>query len=185
VNSHHPSVQFALIDQTVLVRRAQKGDRRAFAALYDHYARLVRAIAYDACGDFSVSQDITQDVFLKAMSRLDQLKNAERFGAWISQIARRSGKDWRRSRSRDRHEFKPQPPDSPAAFEDNSSVELLQAIRRLPYRERMSLHIFYLDEQPAELARKTLGLSSSGFYKLLERARHNLANVLQKQEQAR
>ena len=47
----------------------------------------------------------------------------------------------------------------------------MQVIRGLPYRERMAMHIFYLDEQPVEMARKTLGLSTSGFYKLLERVR--------------
>jgi hypothetical protein len=45
----------------------------------------------------------------------------------------------------------------------------------------MALHIFYLDEQPAEMARQTLGLSSSGFYKLLERARKSVAQLM-KQE---
>jgi RNA polymerase sigma-70 factor (ECF subfamily) len=171
-----------MFDQALLVRQAQNGDRDAFASLYDRYAPLVRAIAYDACGNATTMQDIAQDVFLKAYCRLDQLRNPERFGAWIAQIARRAGRDWRRSHMRDRHEFQPQPPEVSTALEENTAVELVQAIRCLPYRERMALHIFYLDEQPAEMARKTLGLSSSGFYKLLERARASVAKVM-KQDQ--
>jgi RNA polymerase sigma-70 factor (ECF subfamily) len=165
-------------NEAMLVRRTRNGDRDAFAALYDRYARLVRAIAYDASGNFATAQDIAQDVFVKAFCRLDQLKNPDRFGAWITQIARRAGRDWQRTKMRDRHEFRPRPPDVAATIDDHSAIELLQAIRRLPYRERMALHIFYLDEQPADFARKTLGLSSSGFYKLLERARANAAKFL-------
>lgn len=172
-------------DPTFLVRRAQQGDRDAFATLYDQYAPLIRAIAYDLVGDFAATQDIAQDVFLKAFCRLNQLRKPERFGAWIAQIARRAGRDWQRTKRRDRHEFRPQPPELPAALEDNSAIELLQAIRRLPYRERMALHIFYLDEQPAEMARKTLGLSTSGFYKLLDRARDRVKAIQHDQESAR
>ena len=36
---------------------------------------------------------------------------------------------------------------------------MLNTIRQLPPKERMALHLFYLSEQPAELARQTLGLS--------------------------
>jgi RNA polymerase sigma-70 factor (ECF subfamily) len=114
------------------------------------------------------------------------LRDPERFGAWITQIARRAGRDWQRRHKRDRHEFHAQPPEPSTAFDDNSASELLEAIRWLAYRERMALHIFYLDEQPAELARTTLGLSTSGFYKLLERARANVAKIIQQdQESAR
>jgi RNA polymerase sigma-70 factor (ECF subfamily) len=173
-------------DDTSLVRRAQQGDRGAVAALYDRYARLVRAIAFDASSDLCVAQDITQEVFLKTFCKLSQLRNPERFGAWIAQIARRTGRDWQRMRRRDRHEFQPQPLERCTPPEDGAAIELLQAIRRLPYRERMALHIFYLDEQPAEMARKTLKLSSSGFYKLLDRARKHVAEIMQlDQESAR
>jgi RNA polymerase sigma-70 factor, ECF subfamily len=173
-----------MIDDKSLVRRANRGDRLAFAELYDRYARLVRAIAYDASGDFSAAQDITQEVFIKAFCRLDQLRKPERFAAWMTQIARRAGRDWQRTKRRDRHEFQPQPPELHVASGDDPAIEVLQAIRRLPYRERMALHVFYLEEQPAEMVRKTLKLSSSGFYKLLDRARKRVAEIMQFDEES-
>jgi RNA polymerase sigma-70 factor (ECF subfamily) len=168
-----------MIDEPAIVRQAQRGDHAAFGALYDQYAPLVRAIAFDASGDVTTSHDITQNVFLKAFCRLNQLRNVDRFGAWLTQIARRASRDWQRTRRRDRHEFSAQPPDLANSHHNDTSLELLQAIRGLPYRERMALHIFYLDGQSADVARRTLGLSSSGFYKLLDRARNRLANAMQ------
>ena len=44
--------------------------------------------------------------------------------------------------------------------------------------ERMALHLFYFDEQPAQQSRLLLGLSLSGFYRVLERARKNLKALL-------
>jgi RNA polymerase sigma factor (sigma-70 family) len=102
-----------MIDEPPLVRQAQRGDHAAFGALYDQYAPLVRAIAYDASGDVMASHDIAQDVFLKAYCRLNQLRNVDRFGAWLTQIARRTSRDWQRSRRRDRHELARSRPNSP------------------------------------------------------------------------
>ena len=46
----------------------------------------------------------------------------------------------------------------------------------------MALHLFYLDEQPAESARQILKLSQSSFYKVLARARDLLAKKLKNLE---
>ena len=55
---------------------------------------------------------------------------------------------------------------------------LRMAICGLPEKERLALHIHYLCEEPAEVAREMLGMSSSGFYKLIDRARRRLAGLL-------
>jgi RNA polymerase sigma-70 factor, ECF subfamily len=55
---------------------------------------------------------------------------------------------------------------------------LLQAIARLPQRERLALHLFYLQERPAEVAQETMRLSRSGFYRVLDRARRRLRRAI-------
>ena len=56
---------------------------------------------------------------------------------------------------------------------------LVQAmLAELPEQERLALHIHYLCGEPVEVARRTLNLSSSGFYKLLDRARQHLRTRL-------
>lgn len=171
---------------TRLVELARDGDRDAFAALYDRYARLVRAIAFDVSGELAAAEDIAQDVFLKAFSRLHQLRTPERFVSWLSGIARLAALDWRRTKRRDRHEFGEPACEAPSTTDDPSEFEeLRQAIRRLPRKERMALHIFYLDEQPAETARAAIGLSCSGFYKLLDRARQRTATIMRQNQETR
>ncbi|HOB75147.1 MAG TPA: sigma factor [Phycisphaerae bacterium] len=71
-----------------LVRSVLGGDRAAYARLYDRYARWVRAICYDRTRSISDAQDLTQEVFLRACVRLGELREPERFAAWLYSIAR-------------------------------------------------------------------------------------------------
>lgn len=175
-----------MTDLPGLVRQARTGDQEAFAAIYDRHARLVRAIAFDATGELGAAEDVTQETFLKAYRKLHQLRDDKRFVPWLVGIARRTAFTWRRGKRRDRHEFRDAAPETPAAADEaDMHDELRAAIRRLPSKERLALHIFYLDEQPAETARTTLGLSSSGFYKLIDRARQRAAAIIRQSEETR
>lgn len=169
-----------------LVGRVRRGDREAFGHLYDRYARLVRGVCFEATGDVVNAQDLAQEVFLSAFRQLDQLSDPEHFGGWIVGIARLSGREWRRSRQRDRHEWAGDAAqDFPqrAAFDhEDQWSDLRAALGSLSDDERLGIHLFYLEEQPVELARQLLNLSLSGFYRLLDRAREKLAQRLKTKE---
>ncbi len=170
--SHEPR------DDACLVGAVLAGDHSAFGDLYDRYVRLLQAVCYDVTGDFNEADDLVHDVFLCAFRRLGQLRQPDRFGAWLLVMARRTRRDWQRRRSRDRRrhahtdvavccQANPPPP-------DDSLVALRGAIAELPEKERLAIHMFYLEEQPVTHARKLLGMSRSGFYRVLERARKRL-----------
>lgn len=72
-----------------LVRAAQSGDREAFGELFRRYERTVIAIAARRLNDFDEAQELAQDVFIQAMTKLDQLRDAECFGGWLKSIAHR------------------------------------------------------------------------------------------------
>ncbi len=63
-------------------------------------------------------------------------------------------------------------------------MQLGEAIRELPEKERVVLHLFYLQQQPVDEARLIVGLSRSGFYRVLERARKRLQRMLQQKERS-
>jgi RNA polymerase sigma-70 factor, ECF subfamily len=174
-----------MADSVELVARARSGDHAAFAALYDRHARLVRAICFDATAHLGSAEDLSQEVFLRAYQRLHQLRDGARFVPWICEIARRAGRDWaRRSRRAGALSNGTPPTDVAVPQEEPQLAELRNAIRQLPDDERMALHLFYLDEQPVTVARQVLGLSQSGFYKLLERARERVGAIMRRNEEA-
>ncbi|MGH7180302.1 MAG: RNA polymerase sigma factor [Tepidisphaeraceae bacterium] len=79
-----------------LVRRAQCKDVEAFATLVPHFERTALALAYSVLGDAASASDVTQEAFLRAWERLDDLKDPERFGPWLARIVRNLATDARR-----------------------------------------------------------------------------------------
>lgn len=175
----------AASDET-LVLGTLRGDRSAFAELYDRRARFIRAICYDATRDSHVASDLTQEVFLRAYRKLGDLADPARFGPWLVSIARRVCLEWRRGRIRDRQMLGQSLHDleviGPMHAPDDQVTDLREAIAKLPEKDRLALHSFYLQELDAEQARTVLGLSRSGLYRALASARRKLAEILHKQE---
>lgn len=69
-----------------LVRAAQAGDQAAFGELFERFQPTILAIAMRRLGNFAEAQELTQDVFVKAMQKLDQLRTPECFIGWLRQI---------------------------------------------------------------------------------------------------
>ena len=171
-----------------LVNAVLKGDRSGFEALYDRYALLIRAICRDATGNLSDAQDLAQEAFLRSYERLQDLRKPSHFGGWLVGIARRVCKEWRRRQANDPHRYVGRQADelaqSVTAGSGNESLDHLgRAIAQLPEKERMAVHVFYLQQHPVEQARTLLGLSRSGFYRVLDRARKRLALAINTQEE--
>ena len=76
-------------DLVVLVVRARGGDRAAFGTLVEQFERTVHAICLRRLGNPSEALELTQEVFLHVMNRLDQLREPERFAGWLRQVAAR------------------------------------------------------------------------------------------------
>ena len=83
------------IPDEALVRAAQTGDRTAFGALYQRYARMVHGILL-ARVPRAAAEDLLQDVFLQALPRLATLRDVTRFGGWLAAIARNRASDYHR-----------------------------------------------------------------------------------------
>lgn len=167
---------------------ALAGDREAFARLYDRHAAVVLSLCRRGCSQ-AEAEDACQETFLRAYSRLDQVRDPAGLRPWLYAIARRVCSDRRRSAERrGRHEEQagmnllaspPETPSPPRAVEQAEQLtRLTAALDRLPDDERLAIHIYYLEPDPPEVASAALNLSRSGFYKLLTRARERLARLM-------
>jgi RNA polymerase sigma-70 factor (ECF subfamily) len=74
------------IDDTVLVREAQRGNRAAFEELVRHYDQAVLRLAMHLTGSQVEAQDIYQDAFLKAYKNLGSFRFECSFYTWIYRI---------------------------------------------------------------------------------------------------
>ena len=71
---------------TVLVERAQRGERAAYGELVKRFENAIFAIALTKVRDASEAQELTQEVFVHAMRKLPQLRDARCFAGWLRQI---------------------------------------------------------------------------------------------------
>src|SRR5438128_2374833 len=74
------------------VGAALKGDQDAFSRLYAGYVRLVHAIVLGRVPRLEVD-DLVQDVFIAAYTRIGELRDPAAFGGWIATIARNRATD--------------------------------------------------------------------------------------------
>jgi len=69
-----------------LIVAAQGGDRAAFGELVVRYEAAVFATALRRLGNYAEAEELTQEVFVQAMQRIEQLREPERFGGWLRTI---------------------------------------------------------------------------------------------------
>ncbi len=172
-----------------LARRSLTGEREAFAQIYDRYARLVRAVCFETTGNIPDAQEVCQEVFLRAWEKVESLKNPDRIGAWLTGIARLVCKEWLRRKRSIRELAESQACVQSLTVDGEEKLHwldvLFESLRKLPEPERVAIHLFYLQEQSAEQTRSVLGLSTSGFYRVLDRARKRLARLMNQKEEVR
>jgi RNA polymerase sigma factor (sigma-70 family) len=86
--------------QVEVVRRAQAGDREAFAALYEAYGDAIYAFCYQLTRSPADAADGVQETFVKAVERLHTLRDPAMFRGWLYSIARNAALDVLRGRRR-------------------------------------------------------------------------------------
>lgn len=168
-----------------LVRQAIAGQRTAAGEIYDRYVPMVRAIVRDCTFSDCEVDEVVQEIFLRVLTHLRKLREPDRLAGWIVQIARNQMSDFQRRTISVRQREGPvveEPIDQRIVPPDDEHQRVHAAIAQLTENERLAVHFFYLCEQPAEVARQSLGLSPSGFYKTIVKARSRLRALLTQQE---
>ena len=74
------------IDDTMLIREAQRGNRAAFEELVRHYDQAVLRLALHLTGTEHDAQDVYQDAFLKAYKNIGSFRFECSFYTWIYRI---------------------------------------------------------------------------------------------------
>src|SRR5579871_5762533 len=74
------------IDDTMLIREAQRGNRAAFEELVRHYDQSVLRLALHLTGTEQDAQDVYQDAFLKAYKNIGSFRFECSFYTWIYRI---------------------------------------------------------------------------------------------------
>lgn len=126
-------------DEARLIASARRGDSRAFAALVDAHQQAVRGFLRRFAGLWAESDDIAQEAFVTAWSKLSRFEGRSSFRSWVCGIGFRIARDARRSHGRsalrDNEWLAAQDEgDNAAPLEDR--IALAEAMAELPDEQR-------------------------------------------------
>lgn len=90
------------ISDASLVARVRRGHKASFEALVRRHYRAAYSVALAILENGMDAEDVCQDAFVKALERLDDCRDPEKFVAWLMQIVRNRARnfwDYRRVRT--------------------------------------------------------------------------------------
>ncbi|OGV75467.1 MAG: hypothetical protein A3K19_29325 [Lentisphaerae bacterium RIFOXYB12_FULL_65_16] len=169
-------------DEKRLIEQTLAGDHEAFRVLIGRYQTAIYALALHRVRNRAAADEIAQDSFVAAYRKLVQLKDRNRFGAWLRAIALRHCALWFRSH---RHEEADSPPlvdrsapDSPAmgpaTEQDQDTLDVAAMIEKLPERLRAAALLCFDEELSPRAAAAILGIKGGTLRKRLHDARARL-----------
>lgn len=154
----------------------------------DHQQRVQRLVRR-LTGWAGDSEDLVQEVFLKALTGVRSFKGQSRLSTWLTRIAINACRSRQRTKllratfwkkiTQNTRDEDIEEPDASVSQEQNDRQRLVtDAVRKLKgkYREVIVLH--YLEELPAEDIQQVLGISRNTVEVRLHRARKMLEEML-------
>ena len=137
-----------------VVKRAQRGDERAYGAIVDAYRLPVFNYVLRTVADRELAEDLTQEVFLRVWRSLPSFGHRAQLSTWLFQVAKNVVLDAVRARGQPASDDRARARGDAPAIVD-ASVEQTETIRELWCAvERLSL-----DLRTALLLRDVVGLS--------------------------
>ncbi len=176
------------VDQ--LLESCRQGDRDAFATLFETYRDRVYSIALVFFkGDAAAAGDITQQVFLKLMSRMSQFENRADFSTWLYRLVTNTCLDRHRSLRRWVFFGTAEEADSAGPVRSGRSAEeeysqrqlsevVHSAIAELKPKFRMAILLKYFDDLSYEEMAAVLQVSKGTVASRLNRGHRMLARRL-------
>lgn len=154
--------------------------------------RRVFLLIYRIVGDVSDAQDLTQEVFIKALQRQDQLKDPQKAAHWLSRIASNAAIDFLRRAGRVSFSGLDDIPERVTASGGDSPEQILLRAERREYveaslevlteRERTALLLRDMEDMPAEEVAIQLNCSKATVRSHIANARVKLRRYFARQQ---
>lgn len=176
-------------DHQLLVR-ASRGDKAAFAELYDRYHRSVWGFLLKMTHDDTLTSDLTQEVFLEVLKcpdRFDPTRGAS-METWLCAIARNLYLMHYRKTGRETSEDTSIPESAPMGTRSSSRsafetvaiarIDVRRALSNLSLEQREVLVLADMEDHQVKEISFIIGISVAAVKSRLLRARENVRKLL-------
>ncbi|MHC4672521.1 MAG: RNA polymerase sigma factor [Planctomycetota bacterium] len=159
----------------------EDGDRMTPESLIQNHASAVMGVCLANTKNVHDAEDVMQEVFVKAISKFNTLRDPNKARAWLMQITRRMCIDSHR-KQRPISQIDNDIPGRPDN-KDERIARLQAAISKLPEDYRETISLYYLDGRKCSGVAESLGISEVAVRQRLVRARLMLHDLLVEDEQ--
>jgi len=176
-----------------LVHQSQRGDKEAYRQLVEATQTKVYSLAYGFLGNVQESEDVTQEVFLRAWRGLPSFRCEAKFETWVHRIAVNTCLNRRRKLRAELHvlddeqvlERQPAADGDPLVATISSDVRdrVWAAVAELGAKYRTVITLFYRQQLSYQEIAETLSLPLGTVKAHLSRARRALAKILKSGEE--
>lgn len=170
-----------------VVDACRRGDREAVAALFESCKDRVYTLALHLTADPAEASDVTQDVFLRLLDRIEQYRGDARFTTWLFRVVVNVFLDRRRSRRRwaafdeaaAARRASPDPDPEATLIDLQERERVARAVARLPVKLRLPLVLRYAAGLSYGQVAEALGVREGTVASRLNRGLKALARVLE------
>lgn len=170
-----------LAEDEALVVRLQSGDRSALARLLARYQRSVSRFIAGRISDPALAEDLTQETWLRCVSRIGGLRQPGAFAGWLFRIAGNVCMDHYRKRDQRPEALGEAPQADPrqrtgsGAYRAQASLgELREAVAELPDNQRVAIELRHQSGMRCKEIAQVMGTSVGSVTKWLSRAYETL-----------
>ena len=166
-------------DERTLIEAAQ-ADPARFVDLYERHFHRVYGYVIRRTGSRAEAEDITSEVFERALTNLSQFEwRGAPFAAWLYRIAANALTDRRRQTARDSDEPPPDVPDEGESAGIERRAMLFQLVERLPVLQRQVIEMRFVDGKSIREIAAALDRSDGAVKQLQLRALENLRKSME------
>ncbi|MEM9076725.1 MAG: sigma-70 family RNA polymerase sigma factor [Bacteroidota bacterium] len=173
-----------------LIKRTLDGDTRAFGRLVEKHQNYVFTLVVRMIKTREASEEVAQDVFIKAYKSLKDFKGDSKFTTWLYRIAYRAALDHiRKNKKRQKtDELLEEITESELTLSENPFERIQEkeqkeyikkCIRKLSENDAAIVTLFYFEEMSIKEIGKITGLSDDNVKVKLHRSRKKLYQLLQ------
>ena len=159
-------------------KKANAGEILTCETLVREHASAVLGFCIAHMKNFHDGEDIMQDVFLKAFTRIDTLRDHTRARQWLLKIARRKCIDHFRKRRTGRPIAETDAVQARPDCGDEHAGRVHEAVSKLPDGYRETISLYYLDGHDCAGVARSMGVSNAAVRRRLTRARLMLHALL-------
>lgn len=174
------------MDEQALIQRSRSGDRDAFGRLVARYQASVYRVVRGLLGDAAESEDVAQEVFLRAYAGLARFRGESGLFTWLYRIAANEALKARRRRRPEPVAALPEAEAPREEAQDGPTVATLEhLLGRLPDDHRTVLVLRDLEGLSYQAIAETLELPIGTVESRLFRARQELRGMWRRMTEAR